>query len=587
MSLPEIKTRPVDETRVALALDCGLPPVAARIVGARPLPHDEVAALLSARLSALDSYAGLPDIGIAATRLSRAIQAGEVIALETDHDVDGVTSHAVLWRALVEKFGVPAERVQSYIGHRLKEGYGLSAPVADRILAANPRPTVVITADNGSSDEARIARLKARGIEVIVTDHHELPAEGPPASALACVSPARPDSVYPDPCIAGCMVSFLLVCAVRAELVAAGVLAPDAGRMLDLLDYVAVGTVADCVSLARSTNNRAVVRAGLRLINGDTRPCWRAARAWLHGRSAVTAEDLAFGIGPRINARGRLDEAMAGVHFLLAETGEEAATLAQLLDDENQARKDIEHRLREDAVTLAAALVEAGARGIVVWLPDGHAGVHGIVASRVVEAFGRPVVCLSPKMGDADLVTGSARGIPGVHVRDLLQSCADVLGTEVTAFGGHAGAGGITLRREAIERFREAFDAAASATLTGRTLGPVIWTDGTLAPEVIDLATVDALADLDPYGREFESPLFEGVFGVLAVKPVGDGTHLKLTLDADGRQVEGIWFRARADSAAPLPVLPGQAARLVYRLAANVWNGRRSVQIIVEHCRPG
>jgi single-stranded-DNA-specific exonuclease len=520
-------------------------------------------AQLTPSLSDLDHYQGLPGIERAAERIATAILEEECIGIETDHDVDGVTGHAIIRSALIDYFAHPAELVTGFIGHRLQDGYGLSDPVADRILAADPRPTLVITADNGSSDEPRIARLAEAGIDVIVTDHHELPAEGPPGSAYACVTPRHPDSRYPDPAIAGCTVAWLLLCAVRRALIAAGRLPQDAPSLAGLLDFV----------------------AGLARIEAGSRPCWRALRSRLRSNT-LTAADLAFGIGPRLNARGRLAEAMPGVEFLLSETDAEAAGLAELLDAENTARRQIERAMRDRAMAIAAEQVERDATALVVWMPDGHPGVHGIVASRLVEAFGRPAVCLSPREGQPGVATGSARGIPGLHVRDAMQSCADAHPGLLRSFGGHAGAGGLSLEIADIDRFAQAFDAAARERLAARPLGPVIWTDGELAGEDIGLDTIAALAGLEPFGRGFEAPVFSGAFEVAAVSRMGDGSHLRLALETPGGgAVQAVWFGAVAPGPAgesEMPVRVGQRIRAAYEIALNEWQGRRSVQLRVR-----
>jgi single-stranded-DNA-specific exonuclease len=580
---PEIRERAIDPDVFVEALAAGLHPVAARVLAGRTDGH---LAQLTPSLSDLDHYQGLPGIERAAERIATAILEEECIGIETDHDVDGVTGHAIIRSALIDYFAHPAELVTGFIGHRLQDGYGLSDPVADRILAADPRPTLVITADNGSSDEPRIARLAEAGIDVIVTDHHELPAEGPPGSAYACVTPRHPDSRYPDPAIAGCTVAWLLLCAVRRALIAAGRLPQDAPSLAGLLDFVALGTVADCVSLGpERPNNRALVLAGLARIEAGSRPCWRALRSRLRSNT-LTAADLAFGIGPRLNARGRLAEAMPGVEFLLSETDAEAAGLAELLDAENTARRQIERAMRDRAMAIAAEQVERDATALVVWMPDGHPGVHGIVASRLVEAFGRPAVCLSPREGQPGVATGSARGIPGLHVRDAMQSCADAHPGLLRSFGGHAGAGGLSLEIADIDRFAQAFDAAARERLAARPLGPVIWTDGELAGEDIGLDTIAALAGLEPFGRGFEAPVFSGAFEVAAVSRMGDGSHLRLALETPGGgAVQAVWFGAVAPGPAgesEMPVRVGQRIRAAYEIALNEWQGRRSVQLRVR-----
>ena len=585
---PRFLDRPLDRLCYDTAIQAGYPVLLARLLAGRVLSAKTqgIDAAVQPHLGMLDHYNGLPDIEKAATRIASAILTGEHIALETDHDVDGVTSHAVLRAALVDHFGHPTDRLTGFIGHRLRDGYGLSATVAERILATEPRPTLVITADNGSADEPRIARLAEQGIDVIVTDHHELPRSGPPASAYACISPKREDCTYPDPAIAGCMVAWLLACAVRNELHGIGHLDDRAPPMAQLLDYVAVGTVADCVSLG-SHNNRAIVGSGLARINRQSRPCWRAICPRLPGQALITATDLAFTVGPRINARGRLDEAMAGVAFLLSENDSAARGYAALLEQENDARKAIEKKMKSQAIELAAEQVAAGATAIVIWLPEGHAGVHGIVASRLVETYGQPVVCLSPKFGQHDLVTGSARGIPGFHVEQALQFCADRVPEMFVAFGGHEGAGGLTIARESIESFRDSYDQAAREQLSPDQLGPRIDTDGVLQAHEMTLDTIDAISRLEPFGRGFEQPVFQGRFHVLAVKAIGDGTHLKLTLrptDQTRGAVNGVWFNAVADAADDLPIEANDHIELAYNLTANEYRGRQ-VQLLVRGCR--
>jgi len=354
-----------------------------RIASAR-IPGD-LNSLLAPPLSTLDHPATLPDIAKAIDRLMSAIDNDENIGIVSDHDVDGCTGHSVLIKALVGMMGVRPHRVVSYIGHRLREGYGLSDGVLARILATPQRPQVVITVDCGSSDEARISVLEDHGIDVIVTDHHEIPEAGPPASALACVSPARMGSRYPDPMIAGVMVAWLLMAALRTRMKETERLRPDAPGMASLLDYVALATVADCVSLGESRNHRAVARYGLQMIGEGCRPCWKAIRrrGWL-GAPSVSARDLAFAIGPRINARGRLDEAMTGVMFLIARTAEEADDFARVLENENDERKGIERKLIEEAVEQADSMREPGAKRPSLWLEKRGGRAFGAIWFRAL-----------------------------------------------------------------------------------------------------------------------------------------------------------------------------------------------------------
>lgn len=566
----------------------GLHPIAAQVLASRC--GAEASRLRAPNIGELSHPNRLPDISAAGIRLVQAIRAGEIIGIVTDHDVDGVSSHAVAIEALTRWFGVPRERIRSYIGHRLKDGYGLSDPVADRILTDSPAPTVVITADCGSSDEPRIARLAAAGIDVIVTDHHEMGfapdadgnlVETPPPSAYAVVNPARRDSEYGDPTICGCMVTWLTLCFVRSHMITTQDLPSDTPSLASLLDWVALATVADCVSLGLSVNNRAVVRRGLALIERAERPCWRAARTFTGRAHGLGAQDLAFGIGPRINARGRLSEAMAGVHFLLSETDEEAQDWAVQLEAENTERKTIERELSEVAMIEAEIAVERGDRGLALWLEAGHPGVHGIVASRVLERFGLPVVCLSPHAADPNLVTGSARSPAGVHIRDAMERIHRAHPDLLVKFGGHAAAGGLTIRREHLERFQVAF-AAETATLDTTTLGPVVTTDGLIDTHAIDNQLIDALAALEPYGQQFEPPLFEASLRVLKVRLVGkEPVHAQLLLTDGDRPFKAIWFFA-VEAGGTLPCRSGETVRFAFTPQTNEWNGRVEIQLVVR-----
>lgn len=586
--IARIERREADPEVVAELKAEGFHPVAAQVLAARC--GADAKRLYAPSITALSRPDGLPDIGQAAERLARAITGGETIAIVTDHDVDGVGSHAVLIEAFTRWFGVPRERLRSYIGHRLKDGYGLSDPVVDRILADAPSPTVVITADCGSSDEPRIARLAAAGVSVCVTDHHELGyapdadgnlVETPPPSAHAVVSPARSDSRYGDPMICGCMVTWLTMCAVRARLIQTGDLSAATPSLAPLLDYVALGTDADCVSLGLSANNRAVVRRGLKLIERAERPCWRAARAFTGKERDLGAQDLAFGIGPRINARGRLSEAMAGVHFLLSESDQEAQNWASQLEAENTERKTIERELTEVAMMEAEIAVERGHHGLAIWLEAGHPGVHGIVASRVLERYGRPVICLSPHAADPDKVTGSARAPAGVHIRDVMERIHRAQPDLLEKFGGHAAAGGLTLARKDLERFQSAF-VAETAALDASTLGAVTTTDGPVDTRLIDAGMMEALAGLEPYGQGFAAPLFEASLRVLKVRLVGkEPVHAQLSLTDGHRRFKAIWFYAVEPGGEPR-LRPSEAVTVAFTPQNNEWNGNVEIQLVVR-----
>ena len=572
---PRAEERPLDAALADRARAEGYTPLQADLI-ARRLTARDVGADDSLRdhvspgLQHLDRPDGLPDLARAATRIADAIERGETIAVVSDHDVDGVSAHGLVLAAMADHFGCPPSQTQSWVSHRLTEGYGVSDGLTDRILAAPVRPALVITVDQGSSDEPRIARLRAAGIETCVTDHHLMPEGGVP-SAVACVNPVRSDSRYPDRSIAGAYVAFLVMTAVRSELIARGRRISER-PFAELLDYAALATIADAVSLARSRNNRAVVLAGLRRMNAGSRPCWEAL-ARVSRCTELRSTDLGFGLGPRCNAGGRVDDAMPGVHLLRTRDIDEAHRLALVLDRANEERKSIERRLLESSFDAAAQAVAVGRAGLVLNLADGHAGVHGIVSSRVVDAFGRPTVCLSPYASDPALLTGSVRTVSGFHVRDALARIATRQPGLLVSFGGHAGAGGLKIARDRVDELADAFDREAKAALRDNDLGPCVRHDGP-GPARLDEQLLDEIDALEPFGREWERPTFVDPFTVVDARCVGDGTHLKLSLERRGALYPAIWFGANR---AP----PPRRTQLVlaYGLLRNARSGRLELQV--------
>lgn len=587
---PKIKTRTFDAHVEHACLEAGLPPIIARIVASRPLASGmPVLQALSPKLQQLSSPYAMKDIDRAAKRVAEAILHGECIGIETDHDCDGQTSHAVLYYNLVHRFMHPPEKIRSYIGHRLTEGYGLSLGVAKRILAESLRPTLLITADNGSSDEERIALLKAENIDVIVTDHHAIPKEGCPKSAFACLNPTRPDCEYSDPYIAGCMVAWLLMAATRQALIDQGYLSHGAPSLLDSLDFVAVGTVADCVSMARSINNRAVVSYGLKLIDQGIKPCWRKLNALSFFSKTPSAEDLAFKVGPLLNSDGRLSNAFGSVSLLLSETEAEAGEWIEALQQHNEQRKTIQREIIRQAIGLAQNQVATGAFALTLYLEAGHTGVQGIAASRIKDLFGRPTAIFAPKPEHEGIITGSVRGIEGFHVREALQYVSNHAPELLLAFGGHQGAGGLTLPLKEFSHFQSVFEEATRAQLQSKLeqenseLHPVVWTEGILKPKDLSLELIDALSILEPFGREFEAPIFELDAELQELRSVGDGTHLRVTLKIEQRHFTGIWFSARQSAHDPLPVSVGEQVKVAFAAKENFFRNERKFDMHIVH----
>ncbi|MBU2741676.1 single-stranded DNA exonuclease [Acidithiobacillus thiooxidans] len=578
----KIIDRPLSQDVFNAAVAAGYTPLQSRIIAGRLGDEDagRVGLLVRPPLSALDPPDRLPDINVAAEAVARAVKQGLPLILLSDFDCDGASGHAVLKFALRDYFGVPEHRIHSYIGHRLREGYGVSESVTQRILDSAPRPALVITADQGSSDHDRIKKLRDHGLTTIVTDHHGVPEQGPPHAAIACVNPVRTDSSFADPYIAGVHVAWLLCCAVRQKLIDWGHLPANAPRLGGLLDLVALGTMADCVDLARSANNRAVLTRGLALMNvPEARPVWRALYKVSRCSGPITAATLSFTFGPIINARGRLDCALGAVDLLMCDDEAEAIRLAHVLVEHNSERKRVQSKMLRRILPLAEEQAVDGAMAITVFDPEGHPGVHGVCAARLVEAYGRPAAYFSPKQ-ESEHITASLRTVPGFHIRNALAGIAESYPDDFVAWGGHAGAGGVTLKREGFDRFATAFNAAATRALAAWTPGPRILSDGALE-QLPSLELLKEFALLEPFGRQWEAPVFCTEGQILSVRPVGDGTHLKLLLGIGPNRFDAIWFGAVRDGVCPVET--GQLVRVTFELEANTFRDETSLQLRVRH----
>ena len=537
-------------------------------------------------LSELLPAAGLRGVDAAAALLADQIQRGGRLLVVGDYDADGATGSAV---ALLGLRALGAVDVDHLTPSRFQHGYGLSPVVVD--AAALRRPDLILTVDNGIASHAGVARCAEHGIPVLITDHHLAGAELPPAAAI--VNPNQPGCGFPSKHIAGCGVMFYLLAATRAELMRRGWLAAPgsavgrpAPNLAQLLDLVALGTVADVVTLDR--NNRILVEQGLRRIRGGAcRPGLRALLEVAGCRiEGVTARDLGFVAGPRLNAAGRLDDMSVGVECLTTDDPVRAMRLAQQLHALNDERRALERDILDAAVALVERQVEhgAGAHGglggaICVYGEDWHEGVIGIVAARLRERWHRPTVVFAN--GGDGLLRGSARSIEALHIRDAIDAVHKRCPGLIERFGGHAMAAGLSLRRDALEQFRDAFDAEIE-----RQLGPApavreILSDGELPPPLLTLHTADALRRAGPWGKGFAEPLFDGVFSV-AHASVAAERHLKLRVRVDGAPpLEAIGFQL-AEHRGGL----GERVRLAYRLDVNEYRGLRSPQLVFEHLEP-
>lgn len=575
------ESRSIDASVFAEARSRGLDPVIARIVAGRITSDTPLDAVLDPQLQHIAPPSLLTDIDRASERLRQAVVQNERIGVLTDYDADGLTSHAVITESLI-RLGVSMEQVTHWIGHRLEDGYGISETLVDRLLESRPLAQLVISADCGSSDETQIARLKTAGIDVIVTDHHRVSDEGPPPSAYAVVNPNRSDCAYPDKAIAGCMVSWLLMSHVRQGLIDQQAIAEGTPKLGDLLDYVALGTVADCVSLGSSETNRAIVKAGLSLIRKQQRPCWQVAASQLTKSSRdINAELLAFQLAPRLNARGRIGHSLRGYEYLVAVSITEATNAFLDLDADNTTRRAIEKEMIEQAKPLARRQHFHGGLVLCVVLENGHPGVQGIVASRLVEAEGRPSIVLTPG-NDPETLTGSMRSIPGVDAKALLDSVNTELPGVLLRYGGHTGACGMTVRKDALADLSRELQEIYRARYSDVGPKPQFLVDAELLPEQLSIAWIEKMEALAPFGRGFDQPVFVGVFQVGSIRSVGqDKTHLSMSLIVEGRQIQAIWFSA-LDPRTPPPVKSGDWIECVYSLSINTFRGQE-VSLTIRH----
>jgi single-stranded-DNA-specific exonuclease len=544
------------------ALPEHLPPVLRRVLAARGVGAEALDLDLR-RLLAPESLKG---VDVAASLLAGAVIAGESIVIAGDYDADGATGTAV---AVLGLRALGAGCVDYVVPDRFSMGYGLSPALAD--LAAATGARWLLTVDSGISSLAGVAHARALGLRVIVTDHHLPGPELPDADAI--VDPNQPGCGFASKHLAGVGVMFYLLLAVRARLRELGHYATtDEPNLSALLDLVAVGTVADVVRLDR--NNRILVEHGLRRMRaGRMRPGLQALlQVAGHDPARLSAQDLGFVLGPRINAAGRLEDIRAGIECLLAPDLETALPLAQRLDQLNRSRREIEAQMRDDAIELAAA---DDAVGLCLYREDWHEGVIGVVAGRIKERLHRPVIAFAAAQQDG-LLKGSGRSIPGLHLRDVLASIDAQSPGLIERFGGHAMAAGLTLRVDALENFRLHFDAACRALLDPAALQHCVETDGALAPSELCIQTARLFEEAGPWGQGFPEPVFDDVFDVMEARPVGaDAAHIKYRLRHAAGAVSAIHFNGAASCCSRGRV------RVAYTLAVNRWRDSESLDLRV------
>ena len=566
---PEIRRRTVD----AVPDWPGVPPLLARVLAARGVTREEQLQLSLGRLPHPDGFNGL---GAAVDLLQQAREEHWRICVVGDYDADGATATALMVRGLA---GLGFRRPDYLVPNRFEYGYGLSPAIVE-LAQQQYQPDLIITVDNGIASVDGVAAARARGIKVLITDHH-LPGDTLP-DADALVNPRLPGCEdFPAANLAGVGVAFYLLMDLQRALREQGF--QPTQPITDLLDLVALGTVADVVSLDDA--NRVLVEQGLRRIRAGKGCPGIRALLQVAGRdpNRALAADMGFAVGPRLNAAGRLSDMTHGIACLLAETDAEALDMAQELDTINRERRSIEHGMRDAAMVEVSRLnPENLPAGLCLYGKEWHEGVVGILASRVKEIIHRPVIAFAPAQQPGTL-KGSGRSIPGLHLRDALDAVATANPGLLSKFGGHAMAAGLSLELAKLDQFKVAFEKAVSELLSPRALEKVVETDGELDDHELSLANAELLSHRFPWGQGFPAPCFDGEFEVLKHRIVGE-RHLKLTLGLPGVSgiIDAIHFNV------PVEALPKRISRVrgVYRLEVNEFRGQRNPQLLFEHLIP-
>ncbi|OOF26776.1 single-stranded-DNA-specific exonuclease RecJ [Salinivibrio sp. IB872] len=562
---------------VTPAFSDDISPLLQRLYANRGLREDSE---LNRSVAGLHQYQALTGIEGAVALISEAIATHKSILIVGDFDADGATSSALSVKAL-RMMG--ATRVDYLVPNRFDDGYGLSPEVVDQ--AAERDADLIMTVDNGVSSLAGVAHAKALGMQVVVTDHH-LPGEQLP-DADAMVNPNLNDCGFPSKALAGVGVAFYLMLALRAHLRGQGWFEQQGiaiPNLAELLDLVALGTVADVVAL--DANNRILVHQGLQRIRAGR--CCPGIQALIEvanrNMATLVASDFGFALGPRINAAGRLDDMSFGVELLLSNNIHAARRMASELDALNQTRKEIEAGMKQEAVAWCERLIAEKSEqdlpvGLALFQRDWHQGVIGILASRLKEQFHRPVIAFAD--GGDGTIKGSARSIPGLHMRDTLDRIDTQHPGLIKKFGGHAMAAGLTIDESEFERFARLFDMQVREAVSDDDLKGVLLSDGELSSRDLSIETAELIQAGGPWGQGFPEPQFDGTFKVLQQKLVGS-KHLKLMVEHPdgGAMIDAIAFNIDVRR---WPDPSVKQMRLVYRLDINEFRGNRSAQLIVSH----
>jgi single-stranded-DNA-specific exonuclease len=548
-------------------------PILQRIYSLRGIKHQGE---LERGLERLLPYHDLLGIQEAVLCLATALQNQEKILIVGDFDADGATSTAVAIRALKS---LGAKNVEYLVPNRFTFGYGLTPELVQ--VAKDFSPSLIVTVDNGIANHAGVDAAKALGIKVLITDHHLAGPTLPAADVI--VNPNQPGCTFASKNIAGVGVIFYLMLALRRYLVdhnwftSNNIAEPNMSKLLDL---VALGTVADVVALDQ--NNRILVHQGLRRIRANQCVPGITALLEVAGRnqSRLIATDLGFAVGPRLNAAGRLEDMALGIECLLTDDLEQAKEMANILNQLNDDRRVIEQDMQGQALAILNKLPsrqEKLPKGICLFDEQWHQGVIGIVASRIKDRFNRPVIAFA--VSNEGELKGSARSIPGLHIRDILAHIATQSPHLIGKFGGHAMAAGLTLPRAVFSDFSQAFDDIVSHYLTDEQLHHYLLSDGELEHHELTLEVAEIIREAGPWGQSFPEPLFDGIFELIEQRLVGN-KHLKMVLAKGEKMLDAIAFNVDMRS---WPNYRCQQVYVVFRLDVNEFRGKRTIQLVVEH----
>lgn len=568
--IPIIRRTPDREAYESLVAS-GTPPLLARLYAARGVGS---AAELEFDLSKLLPLYSL-ELEASLSRLQTALREQEPIVVVGDYDADGATGTTLAVSSLRE-FGA---QVSYLLPNRFTQGYGLSPVLAE--IAAEQGAKIILTVDNGIASVSGVQRAQELGMEVIVTDHH-LPGAFLPQTPYI-INPNRPGCPFPSKALCGVGVVYYLMAGLWRDLVMAGKVDPKGLFPMKSLDLVALGTVADVVPL--DANNRRLVRAGLdRIRRGEARPGIKALLEVADiAAKDVTERDLGFALGPRINAAGRLEDMHIGVEMLLSATVDEALPYAQRLDALNRERRTIEGQRTEAALDTLSVSKKPEQRMIIIQDPDGHEGVVGLVAGRIREQYFCPAIVFAPAE-DPQFLKGSARSVPGVHIRDLLARVdAQYVGL-IEKFGGHAMAAGLSIRAARFSDFAIRCQEIAGALIDPALLRPIQESDGPLPLEAYNPKFVEVLQDLGPWGQAFPAPTFDDAFRVKESRRVGKDQktlRLRLQLARNPQSPLLTAIKFRCDHPETEDPQPGREIQLHFQLQRNWYQGVESVQLFV------